>query len=508
MRATFICVTYNSNAHFPGVYDSCKAAVSGETEFIAVDNASPNGVERLEADRLLIQSENLRFTPATNVGLKAAQPSDFYVIVNPDVRLEPRSLDKLFDEMAQMGAAIAGAVLVYPNLKVQHGGGMDYPELSDDELLHRKRKAHKHSGKPLTRALLAQYPCYSRWVTGALLVVSGDAFNRMGPLEEHWRHYHSDLEYCLRASKQGMAVITSSVVGLHMHKASTKMTPESTKEAERQWNEGMDKFRSAQPSADFVTSFNTRIFHDPAQLIYGSFRDVYPTTPLHVYHENSYDQARMDQSIDFGSVPPNYVLHDVFEEQPWLKDFLRTSKLATWRKQRKYWNRNAIFWFRKVASIQACLTHVKSDYLVWMDADCGLKEPLPSSIFKHAGDKDVCCVLRHESHMRGIIDSGIVIFNLAQRGRRVIADWMDWYRSGRAFDEGRWDDGFILTRLLQASEYNVGGLTRDFGSPVDVWQSVRHLKRPLRRVRDKEHASSRAIVMKMCERIEERYVQT
>ena len=47
------------------------------------------------------------------------------------------------------------------------------------------------------------------------------------------------------------------------------------------------------------------------------------------------------------------------------------------------------------------------------------------------------------------IDAEIMVFNLEKNGKEVVKKWFEYYTSLRAFDEFRWDDGYILTLLVE-----------------------------------------------------------
>lgn len=334
----------------------------------------------------------------------------------------------------------------------------------------------------------------------------------LGP-DSNWKDDITKLNYTFNVGSLNMKkrydLADKPIKVLHMHlenpnmwfslyKISSQLKLEEHYVQERLWNILCKHFpereivrdaplESLVSSVDFMTSFNTRIFECPGQLICGSFKEVYPGATLHTYHENSYDSTRLKQSIDLKKLPAECVPHDVFEEQDWLLEFLNNSPLSTWKERHDYWNRNAVFWFRKVAAMEACLRETTASFLIWLDADCCVLKPFPAAWWDYIQSKDVCCILRDEK----TIDSGVLVFNLERKGAQVIRNLIEWYRDGRAFQEKRWDDAFILTKMLAESDFEVGGLTQEFGNPVDVYKYVRHLKKPLNQVRDKEEPVSK-----------------
>jgi GT2 family glycosyltransferase len=124
-------------------------------------------------------------------------------------------------DVEKHNAAIAGTVLIRPNLTIQHGGGSEYANLSDNEVMTLPNHMHTYDKEPLHETL-HYFPRECRWVTGAFFLITRDALEILGPLDEQYVHYKSDIEYCLRAKQNGMRVLCSSAICLHFHKHSSK----------------------------------------------------------------------------------------------------------------------------------------------------------------------------------------------------------------------------------------------------------------------------------------------
>lgn len=220
-KISYIIVTFNSQDHFPDLINSLREQTPYPHEFIIVDNASTSTAYLRGADRLVKNVQNLMFTPAANIGIEQSDPASEYIILtNPDIRITENTISTLIDETERLNAGIAAPVLCYPDLTVQHGGGLAYEEIPDDELLAMDGHAHQHFKDPL-QDCFSEYPKECRWITGAFFLITRAAYQTLGPLDNSLTHYKSDLEYCLRARREGEKVICSSAIALHFHKKST-----------------------------------------------------------------------------------------------------------------------------------------------------------------------------------------------------------------------------------------------------------------------------------------------
>ncbi len=256
-------------------------------------------------------------------------------------------------------------------------------------------------------------------------------------------------------------------------------------------------------NVSLVTSFNKRIFETDDQKIFHDVKEKYPEVEFYVYHENSFEKRNHNVEIDFtGEERDTLNLLDLFEvyEDDWLYDFLQTSPFSTCHEigrpgcspdglSNEYWNRNSIYWFRKVAAINHCVDVTTKPYLVWVGADTQFREDkdhpngFDKLFFDYVSNFDSSVITRPEK----AIDAEIMVFNLEKNGKDVVKKWFEYYTSLRAFDEFRWDDGYILTLLvdqLKKEGYTFGSLRHGFDQ--NVYRYVRHFKGPLLKVRDME----------------------
>ena len=216
--------------------ESLHASPLAGMEVILVDDASRDGTAEVARElypgvTVLRHEEPRRFTRSANEGLARAR-GGLLLLLNSDTEVLPGGLARLaglFAEEPRLG--IAGALLHYPDGSPQWSGGRE-PSLAWFFALS--------SGLP---ALLARMPLYRRakpldpdaprsvdWVTGAAMAFRREVWEASGPLDEGYRFYAQDLDFCLRARRAGWDVqIRPDLPVLHHHGATIGRDPGARK---------------------------------------------------------------------------------------------------------------------------------------------------------------------------------------------------------------------------------------------------------------------------------------
>lgn len=201
-------------------------------EVILVDDASRDGTaeavrERYPEVHVFRNETPQRFTRSANLGLAQAR-GEILLLLNSDTEVEPGGLGRLFtifEKEPRLG--IAGALLHYPDGSPQWSGGAE-PSAAWFFALT--------SGLP---ALLEHLPLYRRakpldpkaplrvdWVTGAAMAFRRTVWETAGPLDEGFRFYAQDLDFCLRARRAGWDVeVRPEFSVLHHHGATIGRVP-------------------------------------------------------------------------------------------------------------------------------------------------------------------------------------------------------------------------------------------------------------------------------------------
>jgi N-acetylglucosaminyl-diphospho-decaprenol L-rhamnosyltransferase len=217
-RVAVVIVTFNSAEVLAGCLSSLIAQTDVDLIAVAVaDNASRDdsvAIAESTTDlpiRTVQLSRNAGYAAAVNAGIATfdLRKLDAVLVLNPDCRLRPQSLQRLASALREPDRAIAVPLLLNPDGSLQ-------PSL---------RRAPT-VGRALAEALIGgdragrigtlgelvfdsreyERPGRTTWATGAAMLVSAEAIRQLGPWDESFLLYSEETEYCLRAADRGWAV--------------------------------------------------------------------------------------------------------------------------------------------------------------------------------------------------------------------------------------------------------------------------------------------------------------
>jgi len=171
---------------------------------IVVDNHSGDGSLPMVRDdfaevKAVAMERNLGYARANNHAIREAR-GRFLLLLNPDTRLQPGSLDGLVDcllEHADAGAV--GCKQLDDRLRLQLTWGK-FPTLLREVI----RKAMHHrlaiDGTGVREYLESKYhvPSDVDWVAGSCLLVRREVCNEVGLLDENIFLYFEDIDWCRR----------------------------------------------------------------------------------------------------------------------------------------------------------------------------------------------------------------------------------------------------------------------------------------------------------------------
>ena len=212
MRLSVVVPTHDTRELTGRCLSSLAPLAQSGAEVVLVDDGSRDGTAdavraRFPWARVLTHESARGFAASANHGLAEAG-GEVLLLLNSDTEVAaaevPRMLEA-FDADPRLGAA--GASLVNPDGSAQWSGGAAPT---------RRWLVALASGFP--RALAA-VPGYRRarppsgtgtgeveWVTGAALAIRRQAWSETGPLDETYRFYAQDLDFCLRLRDGGWHV--------------------------------------------------------------------------------------------------------------------------------------------------------------------------------------------------------------------------------------------------------------------------------------------------------------
>jgi N-acetylglucosaminyl-diphospho-decaprenol L-rhamnosyltransferase len=217
-RVTIITVTYNATEEAIAWADALararrqlEPAAQDQLTVIAVDNASPDGTAaalRRHAPwvDVIDMGSNAGFAAACNRGAQRAGRADLIVFINPDVTIG----EEFVRTVMAIGwdrsvAAIGPHVIGRDGLTEQ--SARRFPRASTGLVGRTTLLTRLLPRLAEGRELLAEPGAGARdvdWVSGACIVISGDAWNRVGPFDDGYWMYWEDADWCKRARDAGL----------------------------------------------------------------------------------------------------------------------------------------------------------------------------------------------------------------------------------------------------------------------------------------------------------------
>ncbi|MBI4259590.1 MAG: glycosyltransferase family 2 protein [Actinobacteria bacterium] len=203
----------------------CLASLSRQTYprlgIIAVDNGSTDGsrelLTRVLGEARVIQLDANRGFPgsvAAALGTRVASRADYLLLLHDDVLLDPDAVERLVEAAERVhGAGIVGPKVVEwedPVVLREVGLSTDrfgyaYSPLEEGEI--------DHGQYDRLREVL--------FVSSCAMLVSRDAWGRIGPPDERLAERFDDLDYCWRARLAGFRVLVAPLARVR-HRAATQ----------------------------------------------------------------------------------------------------------------------------------------------------------------------------------------------------------------------------------------------------------------------------------------------
>lgn len=248
MRLALILVHYHTPELAAEAVEALRADLLGtgiEAEWLLVDNGSDAaGRELLES--LPVQridpGTNLGYAGGVNLGV-ARSTADALVLMNPDVMVLPGCIPALLDRL-QSGAAVVG-----PAFRWDRGRRMLLPPAEPrgrrEELLRSRGRWRRHA----RRHWEARAPLASWSLSGSLLAIRRDAWERVGPFDQAFRLFFEETDWLLRARRLGLrSEYVPAAEAVHLYNRSAAGEPRS-----QQWfEESARRFRRLHYGAGFT----------------------------------------------------------------------------------------------------------------------------------------------------------------------------------------------------------------------------------------------------------------
>ena len=206
IQLSIIIVSFNRKQLLEQCLESLASYIDRQTiEVIVVDNNSTDGTADLvctKFPKVMIKSNkrNLGFAKANNQGIKYSRGS-FILLLNDDTVVLPKAIESLLTFMlSRPDVAAVGCQLRNSDGTIQPSCG-EFPSIL------------KIAWQTITRVKMKRMIVWSYdiirevdWITGACMLISRTALDKVGMLDEDYFMYHEDEDWCYRARQAGFKI--------------------------------------------------------------------------------------------------------------------------------------------------------------------------------------------------------------------------------------------------------------------------------------------------------------
>lgn len=212
---SIVAVTYNSASVLPGLLDSLSLGLEGIERFevVIVDNDSrDNSADLAQAHpigaRVIRMGRNAGYAAGINAATATLDRESDVLILNPDVRLLAGSVRSLVDRLSdpRVGMAVP---------RIWNEDGTIAPSLRrepslltvwSDAVLGGRLAARLGLSETIDDEEFYKHGQLIQWATGAALLVSARARQRVGDWDETFFLYSEEVEYQRRMRDMGLSV--------------------------------------------------------------------------------------------------------------------------------------------------------------------------------------------------------------------------------------------------------------------------------------------------------------
>ncbi len=227
-RLSVVFVNYRSGALLISALDALLRSVKrGGFEILIVNNDSASDLRLVKtcdwpSTRVIQNASNLGFGAAANAGYQQSS-GDFVLFLNPDVRVQPGSVESLIRALeCHPDAGIALPQLRYPDGVLQYSCRRFYSYSS--LLMRRGPWKPLFRGHPVVKTHLMYDWDHSSltavdWGLGAAMLVRRAAVPGRDLFDERFFLYFEDVDLCLRMRQSGWKVLYEpAAVMIHQHR--------------------------------------------------------------------------------------------------------------------------------------------------------------------------------------------------------------------------------------------------------------------------------------------------
>jgi GT2 family glycosyltransferase len=222
-----VVVTYNSAPLLPAFVDSLADGLrdAGRWRVVVVDNGSTDGtLERLatlmpDAGRVQM-GWNAGYAAAINMGVRLSRPARNYLVLNPDIRLDPYAVARMLECLRSPGTGQVVPV-------IRTGEDMLITSLRREPTVRRALGEAILGGRRAGRfaslgEIVVDRDAYragrtADWATGAAVLFSEHCREAVGEWDESFFLYSEETDFSLRARDAGLLLrLQPSATAVHL----------------------------------------------------------------------------------------------------------------------------------------------------------------------------------------------------------------------------------------------------------------------------------------------------
>ena len=209
--ATVVIVTWNTAEDLQRCLQSLGQDQGADLQLVVVDNASADGTadvaQRFPGVELIRNATNRGFAHACNQGARRAQ-TPWVVLLNPDTEVPAGTIGRWIEAAEKIpGLGVSGPKLLNADGSVQpsvrslpSGSTLAALMLKLHRLLPGILDSYLQRG--FSYDVSAEVP----QVMGAAMLTPTDVYRRLGGLDESYRVWFEDVDYCAAAASAGLKV--------------------------------------------------------------------------------------------------------------------------------------------------------------------------------------------------------------------------------------------------------------------------------------------------------------
>ncbi|QQS38210.1 MAG: glycosyltransferase [Ignavibacteriales bacterium] len=228
-----IIVNYNVKEFLQNLLQSIRKAVTGLShEIIIVDNNSDDGSVEFISEKfpdviLIKNSENLGFSKANNIGLKAAK-GKYLLLLNPDTIVREDTLQEMIRFFQKNpDAGLAGCKILNPDGTLQLACRRSFPGPWTSFCKVTGLSSLFPNSKLFARYNLTYLNENETYevdaISGSFMMFPRSVYEKIGGLDERFFMYGEDLDFCYRVQQSGLNVFyVHSTEIIHYKGESTK----------------------------------------------------------------------------------------------------------------------------------------------------------------------------------------------------------------------------------------------------------------------------------------------